>query len=250
MPSRERVGGRRAAFLAVSIAAHVAAAGWLAAARREPPAPRAVRVQIVPPAAPRPAAIPFPSAVERRTAPSPSPSPPRRRGALARTPPRPGPAGAVPSAPIPAQRTPGLAAASGDEAAGAVAFAGDVGEGMGGTADWTAGWAPRRGGEDAGPAGPDSSWLRRHLGSIQRRIQGRMDMRPYPLQARRMWWTGNAEVTFVVATDGSVRDARVTRSTGHEVLDRRALESVVEAAPFPRPPVDQEVVIFFLFRLT
>ena len=64
-----------------------------------------------------------------------------------------------------------------------------------------------------------------------------------------MWWTGKAEVAFVIARDGSVRDVRVTRSTGHEVLDRRAVETVLEAAPYPRPPVNQEVTIPFLFRL-
>jgi protein TonB len=111
------------------------------------------------------------------------------------------------------------------------------------------GGAQVRAGEEARPAAPDSWWLKRHLASIQRRIQHRMDLRPYPLQARRMWWTGKAEVTFVIVRDGSVRDVRVTRSTGHEVLDRRAVETVLEAAPYPRPPVDQEVVVPFLFRL-
>jgi protein TonB len=46
-----------------------------------------------------------------------------------------------------------------------------------------------------------------------------------------------------------VRDVRVVRSSGREVLDRCAVETVIEAAPYPRPPVDQEVEIPFEFRL-
>lgn len=261
MVPRERIGRRKAALLAASLGFHgaVAAAGALAWPR-PPPEPRILRVEFAPPR-------------DRIDAPSPLHAMPvigRWRGpptAEAPRQPRPTRSASAP-APFPAPRPtrsapapflpsgPGLelaSVASGIATAGTVDFSGDAEAGdvqAGPEPPSTAAGVARPGGPDGEIAGAESEWLEANRGAIERRIQARMDMRPYPLQARRMWWTGDAEVAFVIARDGSVRKVRVLRSTGHEVLDRRAVDTILEAAPFPRPPVDQEVEIPFVFRLS
>lgn len=51
----------------------------------------------------------------------------------------------------------------------------------------------------------------------------------YPLAARRARATGTVQVRALVEIDGHVREARVHRSSGHELLDRAACDSVREA---------------------
>lgn len=48
----------------------------------------------------------------------------------------------------------------------------------------------------------------------------------YPVAAKRAHATGTVQVRALVETDGQVRDARVHRSSGYELLDRAACESV------------------------
>jgi len=47
---------------------------------------------------------------------------------------------------------------------------------------------------------------------------------------------GTAIVRFSISPSGGLRSVRLTRSSGHIVLDRASLRSVRRAAPFPRPP--------------
>ena len=48
----------------------------------------------------------------------------------------------------------------------------------------------------------------------------------YPIEARRMGWQGTAVLSVDVSADGTVRDAGVTESSGHSVLDEEALRTV------------------------
>lgn len=239
MVRRERIGSRAGASLAASAAAHAALLVLASTARL--PATVAggevIAVSVLPGAA-APARERPPQARSAR--------PPRGRARAT------GPVGAsrAAGAALPlAAAVPGPSLASPSHAArpGAIAFAGEGPAAAGATFD-----ASREaGGRGAGPlADPDSSWLRKHQRSIERRIQREMDGTPYPHQARRMWWTGRVSVSFTLQPDGHVRDVRVVRSSGREVLDRCAVETVIDAAPFPRPPIDQEVEVPFEFRLT
>jgi periplasmic protein TonB len=99
------------------------------------------------------------------------------------------------------------------------------------------------------PRGAGSPWLAEHQGSIERHLQAWMDLEPYPLEAKRRGWRGTADVGFTIRRDGSVGDVRVVRSSGHAVLDRCAVKVVFRAAPFRRPPADQEVIVPFEFDL-
>lgn len=78
---------------------------------------------------------------------------------------------------------------------------------------------------------------------IQRRIA-------YPATARRMGWEGKVVVAFLLLPDGSVRDIRVVQGSGHPVLDRGAVDAVRNASPFPRPPVEAEIVTPVVYRLS
>jgi len=89
------------------------------------------------------------------------------------------------------------------------------------------------------PAG-DFAWIR---DAIQRAIA-------YPSTARRMGWEGKVVVAFQLLSDGSVRDVRVVQGSGHTALDRGAIDAVRNASPFPRSPVEAEVITPVVYRLT
>jgi len=86
----------------------------------------------------------------------------------------------------------------------------------------------------------DFAWVRH---AIQNAIA-------YPATARRMGWEGKVVVAFHLLPDGSVRDVRVVQGSGHAALDRGAIEAVRNASPFPRSPVEAEVITPVVYRLT
>ena len=97
-----------------------------------------------------------------------------------------------------------------------------------------------RGTSGGGPAGGDFAWIR---DAIQHAIV-------YPATARRMAWEGKVVVAFRLLRDGSVRDVRVVQGSGRAVLDRGAIDAVRNASPFPRSPVEAEVITPVVYRLT
>ncbi|WP_269584130.1 energy transducer TonB [Roseibium sp. Sym1] len=63
----------------------------------------------------------------------------------------------------------------------------------------------------------------------------------YPRQARRNNLEGTAHVAFTISRSGSVSAIRLTRSSGHAVLDQAALDMVRRASPMPKFPGDLSV---------
>ena len=96
------------------------------------------------------------------------------------------------------------------------------------------------GSSGAGAPAADFAWIR---DAIQRAIA-------YPATARRMGWEGKVVVAFQLLSDGSVRDVRVVQGSGHAALDRGAIDAVRNASPFPRSPVEAEVITPVVYRLT
>ena len=92
----------------------------------------------------------------------------------------------------------------------------------------------------AGTTAADVGWIR---DAIQHAIS-------YPATARRMGWEGKVVVAFRLLSDGSVRDVRVVQGSGHAALDRGAIDAVRSASPFPRSPVEAEVITPVVYRLT
>jgi len=58
----------------------------------------------------------------------------------------------------------------------------------------------------------------------------------YPKIAQRRGWQGTVMLDLKIDSNGKVLSATVRDSSGHNVLDKRALAMVKKAAPFPRPP--------------
>jgi protein TonB len=71
----------------------------------------------------------------------------------------------------------------------------------------------------------------------------------YPYDARRMGWRGSVTITFVILENGGVEALRITRSSGHDLLDQSVVNAVRTLQPFPRPPKRAELVIPIAFRL-
>ena len=72
----------------------------------------------------------------------------------------------------------------------------------------------------------------------------------YPSNARRMKHQGVVEVRFLLKTDGSIDELKVTKSSGFESLDNGALENVKKASSeFPKPKEDRYLRFPIAFTL-
>ena len=72
----------------------------------------------------------------------------------------------------------------------------------------------------------------------------------YPNNARRMKHQGVVEVRFLLKTDGSIDELKVTKSSGFESLDNGALENVKKASSeFPKPKEDRYLRFPIAFTL-
>lgn len=89
-------------------------------------------------------------------------------------------------------------------------------------------------------------YLKEHFTYIRDKILRNVS---YPAQARRMGWQGKVIVSFIITADGSIKEVKITQGSGFAVLDNNALETVNDTAPFPKPPVEAQLVIPILYRL-
>jgi len=96
------------------------------------------------------------------------------------------------------------------------------------------------------PEKAQQRYLKEHFTYIRDLITKRLI---YPSMARRMHWSGKVVVAFVITEDGSVHNTRVVETSGFSILDNSALETVRNAAPFPKPPVRAEIVIPISFKM-
>jgi TonB family protein len=71
----------------------------------------------------------------------------------------------------------------------------------------------------------------------------------YPEEAKNHLLSGKPVIAFTVNTNGSLvpGSLRVARSSGHEILDRHAMATVRQAAPFPPPPQRMEMTVTMSF---
>jgi protein TonB len=72
----------------------------------------------------------------------------------------------------------------------------------------------------------------------------------YPQKAREEDLEGQVLVSFLIEQDGTVKDVKVTKSSGHGILDEAARSAIYRAAPFPKPPMPAKIVIPFNFKLS
>ncbi|MCS6290400.1 MAG: TonB family protein [Nitrospira sp.] len=72
---------------------------------------------------------------------------------------------------------------------------------------------------------PDYSWLAEPL---LQRIEA---LKQYPLTARLHRLEGRVVVRIVIQEDGQITLATIAKSSGHDALDRAALETIRQASP-------------------
>ena len=226
--------------LAVSVALHAALLAGLPDlwAYSERPATAPLNAWLVPGA--RTAAVveppPAVAPVRERDAPQPArATPERKRPAVAPAPvavttperaepaPAPGPAPAAEPATVAAASAPAVGAKS--DAAPALALA-------------TPTLAPRPG-DDALEAGSLAQYRLALIGAARR-------LKHYPAQAVDRGLAGRVEIRLVIGAEGGPAAVTVKRSSGHEVLDRQAVDTMRRAtAATPIPPAlrNREIVV-------
>jgi periplasmic protein TonB len=91
-----------------------------------------------------------------------------------------------------------------------------------------------------------TAYIRKNFAYIRDIIMRRLS---YPKIARRMGWSGKVIVSFVVCENGEVKDIKICGSSGFDVLDRRAVETIKEVCPLPRPPAKALLKVPIVFRL-
>jgi len=91
-----------------------------------------------------------------------------------------------------------------------------------------------------------AGYLNEHFAYIRDKILRNV---VYPDVARRMGWQGKVVLSFVITAKGAVKSFQVVQSSGFKMLDRQAIETVQDAAPFPKPPVEAKLVIPIIYRL-
>lgn len=143
-----------------------------------------------------------------------SPLRPERHGRLPERPSSASPARPIAISAAPAE-SPAFAASS---AAPAPAEAGRSSQGA----------ATRQDTEPRHPAGEPDAALREYHAVLWRMIDAN---RPRGVTVK-----GAAVILFRLSADGTLEAAQVSRTSGNLMLDRIALRSVRQAAPFPRPP--------------
>lgn len=89
-------------------------------------------------------------------------------------------------------------------------------------------------------------YLKAHFAYIRDLIAGNAR---YPGLARRMGWSGQVFIEFVILKDGSVDKIRIVKSSGVPLLDSDARDSVLRSALFPKPPVSAKLVIPVEYKL-
>ncbi len=89
-------------------------------------------------------------------------------------------------------------------------------------------------------------YYQKHFNYIKDGIQQQVI---YPRQAKMMGWEGRVVLSFTICADGRVEGISIVESSGFAVLDKKAVETIRKAAPFPSPPVPAELTIPIVFDL-
>lgn len=211
LPAWDSSEGKIGAALAVSLLIHGVALGWLPGLQRqasEPLPPLQIRLST-------PAPRPEPVAVAPTPTPAPVPSQSRREAV-----PQPRPASPVLAAAAPEVAPQTVVAQARPQAAEPLAAA---------SAD-----LPRPLAAPSPPRHPPDAGV---LAAYGRELAGAVGARQrYPRLAQLRQWQGTAVLQLDLAAAGGLLGVRVLSSSGHEILDRQALEMVREALPLPPLP--------------
>ena len=101
-------------------------------------------------------------------------------------------------------------------------------------------------GSGGGTERPEVRYVKAHFAAIRNAIVSKLS---YPRLARRMGWAGTVKISFVVTENGGVNDVKVLSTSGFEVLDNNAVETIKRCSPYPRPPCMAEMVMPITYAL-
>ena len=88
--------------------------------------------------------------------------------------------------------------------------------------------------EPAAPVDLFAESLGEFLRKVRRKIE---EAKLFPEAAREAGYEGTVVVSFEILRDGSLGRIEVLKSSGYEVLDKAAVETIRRASPFPKPPL-------------
>jgi periplasmic protein TonB len=71
----------------------------------------------------------------------------------------------------------------------------------------------------------------------------------YPKTARQMGWQGKVKISFFISSNGYAKGIKIVESSGVAVLDKNAIEAVKSSSPFPKPPVEAQLIIPISYQL-
>ena len=87
------------------------------------------------------------------------------------------------------------------------------------------------------PSGPSQAELDDAKGRYGNALWGAIGKhKQYPKIAQMRNWQGEAVVELQLDGNGKLKSKKIIQSSGHDALDKQALEMVEKAAPFPLPP--------------
>jgi protein TonB len=87
------------------------------------------------------------------------------------------------------------------------------------------------------PAAPNQAELDDARGRYGNTLWGAIGKhKQYPKLAQMRGWQGEVIVELQLDGNGKLKSKKIIQSSGHDVLDRQALDMVEKAAPFPLPP--------------
>ncbi len=178
------------------------------------------------PATPTPAPVPPPSKPQVKPKPRPKVKP--------APPPEPIPAPVIPT-PAPA---PALGKAKATETAVAISRSGTPGVSGSGQGGQGGGRGTGSGGGVGSGQGPGSgagSALQGYLKEVRRLLEKQKD---YPLMARRRNIQGVVALVFTIGSGGQIEGARISRSSGQDLLDEAAQNTLRRVGKFPPFPAE------------
>lgn len=80
----------------------------------------------------------------------------------------------------------------------------------------------------------DINEFKKYLSRLKKQLQNNII---YPKEAKDLGYIGNPEVEFFIKEDGDIdkNSIKIVKSSGYEILDNYAIESILKSAPFEKP---------------
>jgi protein TonB len=106
------------------------------------------------------------------------------------------------------------------------------------------------------PARPEMDVTSNILQSFARSVRKKIEAsKKYPIAAQTAGIEGRTGVRMTILKDGRLQKVEVAKSSGYEILDKAALQSVREAAPFPPIPEkarreEIQMSVTLIFKIT